>query len=140
MLLEPRRGERNDLIQRAWLLEQMRCTWNEFQARGASKLTNGAPVQFDNEGVALADNQKRRRLHVGEGVGGKVRPATARDDRPDQERPPRRCGKRCCSTRARPKQAYVEIGRGVLFLNPVERLFQPPREERNVKDFVTIVG
>jgi len=72
VLLEPSRGECNDLFEGARLLEEMRCAGNEFEACSARQLGHGAPVQVNDDRVECADDQQCWRLHVGEGVRGKV--------------------------------------------------------------------
>ncbi len=140
ILREPSRRERDDLVERARLLEQMRRAGNDLQARRTGELGHGAAVQLDHDGVALPDDQQRRRQNAGEGIRREIRPAAPRDDGGDQLRPSRGRGQRRGRARAGPEEPNREIGRAFLLLDPIERLFEPPGQQRDIEDLVAIAG
>jgi hypothetical protein len=111
----------------------MRRAVNDLQSHWAGELRLGAAVQLNDDGVELSDDEECRRQNAGKSVRCEVRSATPRDNRRYQLRSPR--GRGQCRRRARtgPEKPHPQIGRAFLLFNPVERLLEAARKQRDIK-------
>jgi len=83
MFEKPFGGELSNALQSSRLFEQMRCARDDGQLLLATQRRVGFHIQFDDLRVMAAYNQKRGRLHLGQGVSRQVRSSTSRNDRTD---------------------------------------------------------
>src|SRR5687768_4145379 len=100
MRLEPVDRQARHLLERTWLLEQMRRARHDLEQGRGAHLLHRFLVQLDNRGVIAADDEQRRRLHERQSAGCEIRTAAARDDGPRPPGPFRRGNQRRGCARA----------------------------------------
>src|SRR3990172_11335875 len=98
---EPRRGEVSDLLERARLLEEMRRARDDGELVLAAQEGRGLAVEFEDDVVPAADDEKRGRLDEPHARRGHVGASAARDDGSDLPAELRPRPERCSRSRAR---------------------------------------
>ena len=86
----------------------MAGTRDNFQGFRSGQAREGLLVEFDDNIVNAANDQKRRRAYLIEDIPGKVRAPAARDNRPDSITEPRRRDEGCRRSRARAEETEAK--------------------------------
>ena len=88
--------------------KQMAGTRDNFQGFRSAQPGEGLLVEFDDDVISAADDQKRRRVYLIEDIPGKVRASAARDNRSDSITEPRRRDEGCRRSRARAEETEAK--------------------------------
>ena len=80
MVEKPAECMRNDLLQRAGLLEKVAGARNDHKPLLTGESRQRLTIEINHDVIRAADDQQRRRLYFRQNSGRKIRPAAARHD------------------------------------------------------------
>jgi hypothetical protein len=123
----------NNILQSAWLLEQMSRTGDYFKHDRGLHDGGCALVELADLRVPSADDEQRWSLHPRQSVASQIRPTAPGDDEPYPFRSLRGGDQRGRGAGTRAEHCQGEFGRLALLRKPVGRPSQPGREPGDVK-------
>lgn len=133
VFVEPGRSELRDLIKRARFLKKMSRARDDCQFLFTTKLRAGCFVQAKHQGIGAADDQKRWRLHVWEGVSSEVWSSAARHHGANDRSQARGRHESGAAPGARPEITERQLAAIQIGVQPFRGREQTVREELNVE-------
>lgn len=128
------RGMIDYRFQSAWLREKMAGARDNFQGFRPAQPGERLLIEFDDDIIRPADDQKCRRINPIEDIARKIRASAARDDRTHAAAEPRGRDKRSRRSRARAEEAEAQCPRERLAANPIDGIDDPSGQERYIED------
>ena len=130
---EPAGSEVRNLLERARLLEQVRCARDDPQLARARQALHRPAIQRENNVVQAPDDQQGRSPDAFQRVARQVGPPAAGDHGPQAVRHRRRRNERCCGPGARPETADGKAARPLVARQPCSRPHDATRQQVDVE-------